>query len=369
MQDGSPGSAHPGKSILATGFVSLAFTAATAITISAAFDIGVFLSWAGLFWMASVPFQTVAALLWQFEYPDAIGRLRQPGKGAAFLVLTAIAGGVVGLGLFIFPGGGNAPPGPQLIMLVNFSISVALWWIVAFGGWPIIGSARSPVISGVLLTAAIYPLSYLLFQYFFNFSFLPDARSAASPGDPRGLFNAWTALVFGITTVAILLAAVLNDFWFLGRLAEPDRPWLKGACLAAIVLPLSAGVLWTAVELFGFSAIRFMLWGPVAGIFGFFVLTGFFQNRFLAHSAQPLKGIVLTVAAYAAGLLMVAIYWVVAGWIFEGKLVAGPPGYDHELWVANALLAVTFPLTVAITGGFELWPFQTKASGGARPAV
>ncbi|MBS0282101.1 MAG: hypothetical protein JSR25_13120 [Proteobacteria bacterium] len=36
----------------------------------------------------------------------------------------------------------------------------------------------------------------------------------------------------------------------------------------------------------------------------------------------------------------------------------GGPRYELELWVATALLAVTFPLIVVVTGYFDFWPLK-----------
>lgn len=359
------GARSDGKFVVA-GFLSLGFTVVLAITISASFDVPVFLSWVGLFWMACVPFQTVTALFWQFELPDRIAKLPQPRKGFAFLMLTAASGLGIGGALLAFPGGGISPPGPQLVMFVIFTISVALWWIVAFAGWPITVWIRSPLLAGLILTVAIYPLSYLLYQLLFDFSFLQGSPVARTGDDPRGLLNAWTALILGITSVAVLLMAVLTDFWFLQFVSRTERPWLKGATLGALIMPVSAVIFWAATEFFGISEIRFMLWGPVAFIFGFFIITSFFQNRLLAARPQPGRGIHLGLAAAAIGVAMVAIYWLSSSILIGDDLIAGPPNYDQELWVANALLAITFPLTVVIAGGFELWPFQRR---DAQPAV
>ena len=39
-------------------------------------------------------------------------------------------------------------------------------------------------------------------------------------------------------------------------------------------------------------------------------------------------------------------------------LPPGGPRYELELWVATALLAVTFPLIVVVTGYFDFWPLK-----------
>jgi hypothetical protein len=38
------------------------------------------------------------------------------------------------------------------------------------------------------------------------------------------------------------------------------------------------------------------------------------------------------------------------------------PAYDHELWIANALLSITFPVISVYTGFFNFWPLTEHAS-------
>jgi len=41
-----------------------------------------------------------------------------------------------------------------------------------------------------------------------------------------------------------------------------------------------------------------------------------------------------------------------------GVLKSGPPAYDFELWIASALLGVTFPLLIFHAEFFKLWPLK-----------
>jgi hypothetical protein len=41
-----------------------------------------------------------------------------------------------------------------------------------------------------------------------------------------------------------------------------------------------------------------------------------------------------------------------------GERRAGPPAYAAQLWLANALLAVTFPFLVIHAAFFHFWPLQ-----------
>lgn len=47
---------------------------------------------------------------------------------------------------------------------------------------------------------------------------------------------------------------------------------------------------------------------------------------------------------------------------------AGAPGYYLELWLASAMLGMTFPVIVAYTAGFDFWPL-TRVAPATAPAV
>jgi hypothetical protein len=42
----------------------------------------------------------------------------------------------------------------------------------------------------------------------------------------------------------------------------------------------------------------------------------------------------------------------------SGELPSGPPAYAAQLWLANALLAVTFPFLVIHAAFFNFWPLR-----------
>jgi hypothetical protein len=65
------------------------------------------------------------------------------------------------------------------------------------------------------------------------------------------------------------------------------------------------------------------------------------------------------VAAAAIGYVLYVVYSVVSPYI-SGQLVSGPPGYDYEVWIANALLSVTFPILIFIAAYFGYWPLAKR---------
>jgi hypothetical protein len=76
---------------------------------------------------------------------------------------------------------------------------------------------------------------------------------------------------------------------------------------------------------------------------------------------QPVKGLLGLVVAIISGAILPKIYWALAP-ALSGELVAGAPNYQYELWLASALLAMTFPLMVAYAQFFNFWPIRGKAA-------
>ncbi len=44
-----------------------------------------------------------------------------------------------------------------------------------------------------------------------------------------------------------------------------------------------------------------------------------------------------------------------------GVVNPGPPTYDYEIWLASALLSVTFPFLIFYAEYFKFWPLQKSA--------
>ena len=85
------------------------------------------------------------------------------------------------------------------------------------------------------------------------------------------------------------------------------------------------------------------------------------ENRLFAGMAQPLKGVLLIVCAKLAMFGMYFLYAWAAPMLARAPLASGAPGYDLELWVATAMLGITFPLIIAFTGFFDFWPLKRRS--------
>jgi hypothetical protein len=70
---------------------------------------------------------------------------------------------------------------------------------------------------------------------------------------------------------------------------------------------------------------------------------------------QPAKGVANAVLIAVVGTALAQLYRAAAPMI-TGSLASGPPGYDLEIWLASALLAVTFPFLIFFAEFFKFWP-------------
>jgi hypothetical protein len=70
---------------------------------------------------------------------------------------------------------------------------------------------------------------------------------------------------------------------------------------------------------------------------------------------------VSTLAAAAIGSVLAMIFGLLAP-VVTGALRPGPPSYDFEIWLASALLGVTFPFLIFHSEFFKLWPLKKASS-------
>jgi hypothetical protein len=73
------------------------------------------------------------------------------------------------------------------------------------------------------------------------------------------------------------------------------------------------------------------------------------------------------VAVVVIGQLLARLYAVVAPTV-SGPVNPGPPAYEFEIWLASALLSVTFPSLIFYAEFFQFWPLQ-QAQARQAPAM
>jgi hypothetical protein len=74
-----------------------------------------------------------------------------------------------------------------------------------------------------------------------------------------------------------------------------------------------------------------------------------------ADVAQPTKGIFNVLAVVLIGKSLSTLYRALAPMV-TGPVQPGPPTYDLEIWLASALLSVTFPFLIFYAEFFKFWP-------------
>jgi hypothetical protein len=113
------------------------------------------------------------------------------------------------------------------------------------------------------------------------------------------------------------------------------------------------------------DAMAFLTDVTVPFIFGTIVVLNMLQNTLFARQRQPVKGLLNAMAAAAVGLVLAHLYRSLAP-ITTGTLAAGPPAYEAEIWLANALLSVTFPLLILYAALFGYWPLARSGATAGR---
>lgn len=345
---------QPYLGILATGLCI-----AVSLAICTLFDAMTFGTWVTLILVAMVPAQIVLGLVWETRYPKCLIRLPQPKKGLSLLALMVLAGLIVAPLVIALVGGGQVPPTPYAVMYIIFSVVVAFWLVIVMQCWPLTAISQSTGVIGVGVWLLTYLVAYFIYIVFFDFGFLKGTPLYFETLDPKGLFNAWLVLSFSLTTLVIMLALVLLDFWPLGKLAQTlpmlEKPPLGGLVNTLLILLLSYVPWHFFVVVQGMDPVVYMVRVPASFIFGQFIMLVMLQTAPVQALTQPLKGSVLLLLAGLLSLVMYGFY----GWASDfvvGPLASGAPEYQLDLWMASAMLAVTFPLLVLYADFLNFWP-------------
>lgn len=348
------------------GCIAAALTVGLSLAISASFDAGTFGTWVAFLAMCAIPVQMIIGLVWRNVYPSILGRLAQPARGVVILVIMACVAGIVAPLALRLVGGGATPPTPFLIMYIIMSIASTFWLVAVFQCWPMSALSTHPALVGMGTLMLAYLTGWVVFRLGFDFSAMSQAPFYAAALDPKGAFDAWNILCYVVCTVCVIMGLVLLDYWpfmaLAARLPALGRqPWL-GVAAGAFSLAVGGLMWWVGVRIAGMDVVDFMVRIPISVLFGNFIVLVLFQTAPLQRLAQPAKGLGLILLSTVLALAMYALYRGMA-LAAIGDLAAGPPAYGLDLWIATAMLSITFPVIVAYGEGFGLWPFAQAASG------
>ncbi|MCM2357867.1 MAG: hypothetical protein NDI77_06940 [Geobacteraceae bacterium] len=353
---------HPVLGVLATFLV-----VALSLWISVSMAPMTMIAWVTLLLVAMVPPQIVLTLALQGQHPASLARLPQPLRGVAFCALTAIIGLPIAAVANATLGGGLTPPTPFVNMFLILGVCVTLGLVAPFQCWPFSAIfPKRPLLMGASILVGAYAISALLFNTLFNFDFLQGAPFYRADLNPHGLFMAWIPLIFALTCFVVILCLVLLDFWPVAALpplipAVGKQP-LFGIVSAIFIALVASGIWALFVGSLHMDMVVFLIRVIISLIFGIFILLIMMEGAQFVTIPQPARGGVLILVAVVLSMASFALYKFACQNAFG--LPSGPPTYDRELWLASAMLAVTFPMMVAYANFFQFWPFRSAAGEG-----
>jgi len=339
---------------IALGFISL-------------FSFPTFAGWVSYGLICCIPMQIVIAVTWGCRQPGFAASQRQPVKGILLLLIALAAGAIVGVVHHFVVGGQVSPPPPMSVMCLIVSVIVTFWGAIMWGGWPFTAMIKNPVGAGLALLTACYVVNYLLFRLFFNYEFMRGAPVYVPALDPHGMFNAWYATVFYVTAIAIMFLMLNFDLWPLTKSPALMKQPVLGLVWTAIILVVGGVVFYLGVYAAGMDVVAFMVKVPIPFIFGTIIVLNMMQASLFGKLAQPLKGVLNAIASAAIGLALALLYGALAP-LVTGIVKPGPPSYDFEIWLASALLAVTFPFLIYYAEFFQMWPLRKEEQSAAAAA-
>jgi hypothetical protein len=353
----------------ALGIVASVLVMAISLGFVSLFAAPTFAGWVAYLLICFIPMEIVIGITWGCQNPGFAAKHKQPLKGILLALTALLVGAVVAAVHHRTVGGGISPPAPMLAMCIITSVLTTFWLAIMWGGWPFTKIIKSPVGAGFAMLVAAYLINYVFFRVFFNYAFMGDIPSNLAALDPHGMFNAWNALVFYLTVIGIMFWDLNFDLWpFTKFPAVMQQPWL-GIVWSISALIFGGLVFYIGVGLAGMDAVAFMVKVPIPFIFGTIIVLNMVQGSLFAKFTQPLKGLLNVFASAVIGSVLALIYGALAP-VLSGTLETGPKAnYAFEIWLASALLAVTFPFLIFHAEFFQFWPLRKAEQPKAVPAA
>ena len=346
------------------GIISTLLMMALALGFISAFSFQTFTGPVAYFLLCIIPMQIVIAVTWGAN-PGFAATLSQPANGIVLTLTTLIVGAIVAAVCVYTIGRGVNPPTPMLAMCSIVSVVITFWAAIMWAGWPITGIIKHKVAAGLVLLVACYLVNYALFRVFFNYTFMQGAPVYVAAQDPHGLFPAWHALVFYLSCLSGMFLMINFDLWPLTTSPSVMRQPMLGAVWTIAALALGGAAFYVGVGALRMDPVAFMVLVPVPFIFGTIVVQNMLKGSLFAGQAQPVKGVLNVVAVVVIGESLSWMCGRLAPMV-TGVVRPGPPAYDFEIWLASALLSVTFPLLIFYAEFFQFWPLQAKTTPAPR---
>jgi len=211
-----------------------------------------------------------------------------------------------------------------------------------------------------MVVVVAYMLTFVEFRLLFNYDFMKDAPVYLASA-PHGMFNAIMALVFHVTALAVMFLVLCFDLWPLTSSPAIMKQPILGLVWSAIALGGAALAMWIGIGIFGMDPMAFLTGVTAPFIFGTIIMLNMLQNSLFATMTQPVKGLANAIGAAVLGVVLAHLYVALVP-LVSGTLASGPPGYDLEVWLVNALLSVTFPFLIYYAVFFGYWPLTKPAT-------
>jgi hypothetical protein len=344
----------------AAGIIATIMIVAISLSFISLFQLSTFTGWVAYCIECVIPMQIVIGVTWATKHPRFAAARSQPAKGLLLVLVTLLAGAITGVLFFYTINGGINPPTPFLMMFIIVVVLSTFAASIMWGGWPFMTMIANPLAAGVAMLAACYLAAWFIFHFFFDYSFLQGAPVYVAALDPHGLFNAWNAVVYYVTVIGVMFLMLSFDLWPLTKFPAIMKQPLLGSVWTLVCLVVGGIAFYIGVIAMKMDVVSFMVRVPVAFIFGTIIVLNMLQGSLFANLKQPLKGVFNAAAVALIGALLFRVYGLLSPHV-SGTLKVGPPTYDFELWIASALLGVTFPLLVFHAEFFKLWPLRRAA--------
>jgi hypothetical protein len=348
------------------GIVASLLAIAVSLGFISLFDFPAFAGNVSFVMLCLIPVQIVVVVLWGGS-PAFAARLAQPARGLLLLLVTVVAGVLIAPLALMATGDGVMPPGPIPSHFVIAVVPTTFWLAIMWGGWPFTGVIRNPIGAGLAVLAASYVITYAVFHAFFNYDFLQGTPVYLASA-PRGMFFGINALVFYVTALAGMFVILCFDLWPLTTSPAVMKQPVLGLVWTAAALALGGLAMYVGVQVMGTDPMVFLTRVTAPVIFGTIIVLNMLQNSLFAKMTQPLKGVMNTGAALVIGVGLANLYGALSPFV-TGPLPSGGPGYEYEIWLANALLSVTFPLLIFHAAYFNYWPLVKAPAAAGREAA
>jgi hypothetical protein len=213
-------------------------------------------------------------------------------------------------------------------------------------------------VAGLAMLVAVYAINVLLFRLLFDYGFMRGAGVYVTSVDPGGMFHAIAALVFYVTFISVMFLMLSFDLWPLTLFPAVMRQPILGIVWTMICLIVGGAIFWIGTNVMQIDLMVFLVTVPIPYIFGTIIVLNIFQNSIAGRLSQPAKGCVNAALVAIIGTVLAQLFRALAPMV-SGTLPSGPPTYDLEIWLASALLAVTFPFLIFFAEFFKFWPLAT----------